>query len=400
MSYKGKEITNFINQFDPADQNSARLLIDSLVFVSRIEMHRYYRNFIINHYEVNKERIAVFPMNKKYFKRGVLVNKNGVENRMDYDSSVVIGRILKSIEQELGTNKVINVPSVDLIKNDKIKHVVFFDDTIGSGKRVLDFWTNYPEHDVKSIKSLASYKKIQVDFCVYSHSAEGIANITNHSCIKRTRIYSSIGSDCYVNEFDFSIFDLAKKYNKKIFTISSVGFKDSFVPVIFEHGCPNNIPLFFWKSKAKSWNALFPDRSLPPALQAYFGRKGAMFERICNIVSDKGCPQIAIGALSNSGLSEIERECLIPVLALKRLGYSSSRIEGLLLLDKQILHRCLCQLSDLALLEGERFIISENGKRFLKGFEEKVEKTFIKDKDIDKGEFYLPGSFGGASANV
>ena len=402
MPYKGKDITTFINQFDTDDQGSVRKLVDSLVFIDRKEIHRHYRNVVVEHLNKNGKRIAVFPMEKKYFVRGKEVKKDGKEKRKDYDSSVVIGRILKSLEQEFGVNKVINSPSLETIKQDKIQHVIFFEDTIGSGKRVLDFWTNYPVDEIKSIKSLCSYKKLKVSFCVFSHSSRGVENITSNSCIDKSWIISSVNSDYYLEEYDFSLSDLAEKYNKKIVERGSVGFRDSFVPVVFEHGCPNNLPLFLWKEKKGAWNALFPNRALPPSLQEYFSRKGAGFERICNLVSDKGCPKIAIGIMEDLGLGTIEKNYLIPILALKKLAYSSKRVEKILMLDRQIMYRCLRQLRELNLLESESYLISEKGRKFLNHFESKVEQVVIKNrnKNSDKGEVYLPESFGGTSAFV
>jgi len=144
MAFDVKEIPlvkKWINQFDFVDRYSAELLLHSLKFVSFSEFERSILNeveSIVNSVQKqDKACVALFPVSKNLIHN---FNKEK-EQKKENDSAGRIGHALKNLERKLGSRVEVS-PRIKSMSNKKVRHIIFVDDFVGSGQRILDFWNN------------------------------------------------------------------------------------------------------------------------------------------------------------------------------------------------------------------------------------------------------------------
>ena len=120
------------------------------------------------------------------------------------------------------------------------KNIVLVDDLCGSGDRITGFYKNiFPA----SIKRLISFNKIKLWILVYAASSDGVKKIRR----KIKYFNKNIGNVIIIfpetrrNSFSPQIVELCERMGS--------GYKGSFTNIIFEHGCPNNIPNMLWFKK-------------------------------------------------------------------------------------------------------------------------------------------------------
>ena len=179
----------------------------------------------------------------------------------------------------------IDHPDLKKMRSKGIKHLVFIDDSIGSGKRVCDFTRNIFNHG--TIKSWWSLGVIDAYIITLFRSSESTVDVldsfpgSDHHRRKyprRTKIHF-ISDWIYENNVYWPrwgpeasrFIDLCQKYGKihGLHKDFIAGYRFSFSPYIFEHGAPNNIPgILFCQSP--TWKPLFPNRTIPAELISAF----------------------------------------------------------------------------------------------------------------------------------
>lgn len=383
-----QEVTSFIKQFPANDQQAFQRLVGKLVFIPNAELHRFFRNTIIKILKKEKNKIAVFPLEKKFFRFNEEIIRDDTEFRKNYDSSSVIGRILHSIELELGSKRLLVSPTNKTLKAEKIKTYVFFDDLVGSGKRVNDFWVKFPSSHIRTLKSLMSLKKCNAYFVSYGMTSTGLESLQTQSKSKFKNIYYSRYSRNETDYLDLPSLRILKKYNPEGF-----GYRGNFMPIIFEHGCHNCLPSILWKKNQK-WTPLFPSRSVPPYLSTYFNMKNKLFDQIATSLFDRNLTTISFILNEISDLNGYEKNYLIPILGLKTKGYSDKKIISLLLLELDIFEKCCIELKSLALLNNSHQLTNE-GYDFLDNLSTKAKNELKNISGYEKNDIYLPSQFRG-----
>ena len=148
---------DWISQFNDPDKNTAKLILDSLIYVSNEELiyglKQLLQSFSIDH---KNKYIALFAVkdvisNKNYWgdelKKLDLSSKNGI------GSEAIISQLCRDISK---TNKhFLNHPNIDEMKEKKCRHIICINDIIGSGDQTDKFcnWL-YNSSTIKSWISL------------------------------------------------------------------------------------------------------------------------------------------------------------------------------------------------------------------------------------------------------
>jgi len=265
---------NWLNKFDEEDRKSAEFLLRSLRLVSFSEVESAIKGELQKIEKNTKGMIALIPIRKLkgpseigFWKRITLdifvhlgVFKKSKTIRKRYGSEDRFGHMLVSLEREFPKRFIVE-PTLESIRNQRVKHIILVDDIIGSGERVISFWRQYSN---PSIRSWLSSKHCQLWLVTYAADT-----------ISMKRVSKTIGQleqDRFIVPLKIDRTYLIK--NKKLLSLgvkygpgesderAITGYQGTLSNVIFQHGCPNNAPRLLWKN-TKNWTALFPNRSIP-----------------------------------------------------------------------------------------------------------------------------------------
>lgn len=214
-----------------------------------------------------KEAIAVFPITKPFINE---FNRDK-EKKPPNDSSGRIAHSLKNIERNL-PHYIELTPRIKSMRERRVRHIIFVDDFIGTGNRFIEFWR---ENISRTIQSWCSLGWCKVWLMTYAAHESGIKNIVRK--IKPVHHNSFFVSHVLKKSFieeNNELVKICSSYAKK-FGNNSIGsgYGQLYSPIIFQHGCPNNVPSIFWKNSRKNrthWKALFPNRSIPNELYPLF----------------------------------------------------------------------------------------------------------------------------------
>nr|WP_156887691.1 hypothetical protein [Desulfotignum balticum] len=254
------------------DNIIARYLLLKMHYVSLELFESWLQNeiltFVQNRSKLYKnEFIALFPVKKPTTN----IYNQAKEDKPVNDSSGRIAHALKNIERNL-PNHVELTPRLKSMRDSRVKHIVFVDDFIGTGDRFIKFWDNFIN---PSILSWCSFGWCKLWVITYAAHKEGINRIV--SKIKPISTSSFLQKIKIKHSFirqkrDLRLF--CSKYAHQIYGEKvGTGYGNLFSPIIFQHGCPNNVPSIFWKkgnAKGTPWNPLFPNRSIPKKLYSLF----------------------------------------------------------------------------------------------------------------------------------
>ena len=284
----------WLSQFDPVDQEVAKLLTRLLTLVSHVEFRRKLEELIINRGKMVDGPIGLYAVRElekdksnPSWNRSVLpffeqvtVSSDGktvsaLNAASDQGSEAIVAQIIRQLSKSAPT-KYLNHPSKDALRDQKCDALFFVDDFIGSGNRVSDFIDAFWQD--KTIVSWLSSKHIVLNIVTYSGTERGLERLQSH----RSRPEVSIHRDTPALhmlpisiERRESIYELCKKYgNIALKTRRHFwwGYKKGMASLVFEHGCPNNTPAILWDPDHKNanWIGLFPNRTVDASTTSVF----------------------------------------------------------------------------------------------------------------------------------
>lgn len=289
-----KQGQDWLSQFESIDQEIAILISNSLTLVSHIEFERNLLKtledisnkmagtigfFAVR--ELEKEEPdewcvgKVIPFYSQVTTSDDGQSVNALSPSFDQGSE---SRIVHIIRQLCKSNpqKYLNHPTIESLKNNKSDAIIFVDDFIGSGGRVLDFLDSFWREP--TIVSWLSGKQINFHVVAYSGTEGGISLVEKHKSKPNIHIFRdapSFDSLAWDKELKNRVRNLCQKYgriaNKKRKNMW-FGYKEGMAAIIFEHGCPNNTPAILWEPnfKGSGWKGLFPNRTISSSVASVF----------------------------------------------------------------------------------------------------------------------------------
>ena len=395
----------WLSQFKSAyDKNIAKELLDSLKYVSIREFEIALENSLIKILEDTKQRIAVYPITKTDSPASVFYGKTKSDGRLEanskpsregrkkkYGSEDRVGSFLEKVSSSLSCNnisKIECIPTISTINNQKIENIVLVDDFCGSGVRISGYYKNiFPA----SLKRKISLKKIRLWLLIYAANADGIKSVQkNIKYFKKNRDRIIIVFPVTENDkFSPEVRNLCEKIG--------TGYKGSTANIVFEHGCPNNIPSILWK-KEKSWTPLFPERSIPIELRPSFGSHSTA--DLGSILWTSGQNRLALSLYNAIDANSLDKDSSLK-LAVLGLLTKNVIIENLAkrtLLEKSRVEAIINNLLNAGFLYqlNNRIIVSPLGINIVKEFRDK--KEAISNDSVDNSEvIYYPTQCDGHS---
>nr|WP_298893882.1 hypothetical protein [uncultured Acinetobacter sp.] len=406
---------NWLNQFENAtDRYNAKKLLNSLKYISNTDFETFiYEKLDYLKNKLNK-RLAVYPVitplpeniaGSKLFtgkfqeiaETNAKVREDG--KRRQYGSEDRVGHILEKVSSlHRGNGSVSDIeccPTVNTLIRQGIKDIVFVDDICGSGERFVNFFKKViPSY----LKRLISINKIRLWFVCYGITSSGLNFIKRKIKYFKTHpesIISNYSPLRFDNRISSDVRDLCFKYTRKIYgnDSASLGYKNTIGGIVFEHGCPNNLPRILWDNN-KSWNALFKNRSIPIELRPNFSEENLI--DTSEILWDINQKNLAISILDSIQNNNIEPKynLIITFLGLANRGiHSKSQFSTKLFVNSAKVNALIDELieSDLIIEQDDMLKMTLLGKCVL----QKYKKTKLKDinsrKSIDSNQFiYYP----------
>ncbi len=383
-------ITEWISQFSTPDVYVVEQMLSSMRFISFEETEVWLQNSInslLKEIEAKDGRaaVALFPVSKPF------INNFNVEKevKLPNDSSGRIAHSLKNIERSLPAYVELT-PRLESMRQKKVKHIIFVDDFVGTGNRFIKSWRTSVS---SSIKSWISRGWCKIWFVTFVAHDSGLKKITqNIRALTDSQIKCNLRIDKSPLLQNGSMRAVLKKYGSTLGTPNQTfGYGKLASPVIFQYGCPNNVPLIFWLAPARktgsSWKPLFVNRSIPTEAYSLFDAS-LMNVSIAEYFWNGRRYQLALSFLEKLNKFDKKKSQLLMLLTLLSQQYEMKKINSILLLTSDE----LCVLIN-ELYEGGAIDQQNKITRFGYDIINRLAKPTKKSKlEVEVSNFY-PSSF-------
>ena len=173
------------------------------------------------------------------------------------------------------SDKQLDHPTIDDLRNKKVRDIIFVDDVSMSGTNLGNFLSSF--HRNYTIASWYSHRLINYHVVIHTigwGALDGMyKQLAKARCKQLTRrrpiIHMRREEEGPYSDSSVAFFEDTRHLLSNNHRRHPNGFKGSQGKTIFAHGCPNNVPPIFWDSQG-SFSALFPNRSVPPSLLPLF----------------------------------------------------------------------------------------------------------------------------------
>lgn len=259
------KVRDWLSQFDVPDVYLAEHMLRRIRYVGFEEFEAWLQASVRGLLSEILEKegrvaVAIFPVAKPF----IHVHNKDKDEKQPNDSAGRIAHSLKNLERDL-PGYVELTPRLDSMRKQKIKHIIFVDDFVGTGDRFTKSWR---ETVPPSIKSWCSRGWCKVWFLTFAAHASGLKRIVrNVRPMTHKQIRANLTIEKSFFEENTGLKAVLRKYGAPLGgTRQVLGYGGLACPVVFQHGCPNNVPLILWVRPSKAsrikWRPLFPDRSV------------------------------------------------------------------------------------------------------------------------------------------
>jgi hypothetical protein len=307
---------SWLAQFKAEHRDTAARLLSALTLVSHSAFERGMLGLIELRAAAFDGPIGLFAMREVKPTVGYFVQARNTiepEDRGDINavgpgkelgSETRIAALIRNLARGC-PEKFLNHPSLAEMQSAKVRGIFVVDDLLGSGHRAKEFLQSIWQHE--TIRSWHSLHLIQ--FEVITYSATNLGKATAQKAKGRPIVW--VERDCptfleipWQKTIHAEILALCREYGQRTsIPWMALGYQRGMVALVFEHGCPDNVPAILWApTDAKSdWRPLFPDRSVMSGEASAFPPE--IIRRDPNIVlAQAGQENLAAsGALSRRG---------------------------------------------------------------------------------------------------
>ena len=185
---------------------------------------------------------------------------NAVSQGANVGSEGEVAHIIRDVSSRLGAGRCLDHPSILSMRASKIRHMVYVDDFVSSGNRVLEFYKWLFEHPTLiSWRSFGWLTVSIVSYCCTEYALRRIAIALPNVRCHYHRLLEK-GRTFWSDHESQQVARICSKYAaRKGWHRGALGFNDQFTLILFEHKCPNTTPPIVW-AKWKDWVPLVDPR--------------------------------------------------------------------------------------------------------------------------------------------
>jgi hypothetical protein len=268
----------WVSNFALEDREAASRLVRALTLVSHSAFQRDLSRRIFETAESFDHPVALFAVRE--MKPGDLPDFLKELNASDPSSTVDAvargsdlgseARVAATIRSLCKAHpaRLLNHPNVEKMRAARCKAIIVVDDLVGSGNRVREYlaalWTS------RSIRSWWSRDNLDFVLVSYAMTDEGVKSVSKLKYAPKlvyNRICPTLRSLPWSQNRKTTVSDLCTKYGAKLAAKRfTMGFQGSAALLVFEHGCPNNVPAILWAKpkRGEDWEPLFPEKTVLP----------------------------------------------------------------------------------------------------------------------------------------
>ncbi|WP_431286762.1 phosphoribosyltransferase-like protein [Roseateles chitinivorans] len=261
----------WLEGFDEVDKPMARELSGALSLVSLSEFERSLIKLVLERTEASS-KVALYSAREfekcLSFEENVGECESGLDatpRGSDIGSEGRTAHIARQIARTSNAKFVLH-PSISKLRALAVDQIIIIDDLLGTGNRCLayleELWKS------ASLKSWWSYHLIKFSVLAYAGTEDAIALIRRHNAAPEVCVHRycpTISSLSWSPERRSAARAFCRKYAKRWQLHGrELGYENTASLLVFEHGCPNNVPPVFWSAAKKApatWQALFHGRS-------------------------------------------------------------------------------------------------------------------------------------------
>jgi hypothetical protein len=385
------KISDWLSQFEVPDVYLAEHMLRRIRYVGFEEFEKWLQDSVRGLLDDIVESdgrvaVAIFPVSKPFLN---VHNKDKAEKQPN-DSAGRVGHSLKNLERDL-PDYVELTPRVESMRQRKVKHIILVDDFVGTGDRFTKSWR---EMVPPSIKSWCSRGWCKVWFLAFAAHESGLKRIVRNvrpMSLQQIRVKVRIDRSFFHESADMRI--VLGKYGAPLGTLRQVmGYGGLACPVVFQHGCPNNVPLIFWVRPSRAsrvkWRPLFPDRSVSADVYPLFTEDLAR-QAVPEELWMAGHFQLALNVLEKiAKYKDKDSHYLLLILSLLAKGHAVDKIRNMMVLAVDEFNSLLADLRDGGLIDLDNVVT-----RFGRDVIARVAKPERKSAVIAGETNFYPSSF-------
>lgn len=382
-------VGDWLKQFDLPDVYVAEHMLRRIRYVTFEEFETWLHESVNRLLDEIAEKhgraaVAIFPVAKPFIHK---FNKEK-EPKLPNDSAGRIAHSLKNIERNLPKYVELN-PRLESMREKKVKHIIFIDDFVGTGDRFTNSWRSTVPPSVKSWCSRGWCKVWFITFAAHQSGLKRIVRNVRPLSLAQIKVNLPIDKSFFLESE--SMRAVLQKYGASLGGARQVmGYGGLASPVIFQYGCPNNVPLIFWRRPSKAsrikWRPLFPERSVSAGVYPLFSEdlaRAAMPEELWMA----GHHRLALNVLEEISQYKDSHQLML-VLGLLAKGHAVGKIKNIMVLAVAEFDILLNQLQEGGLVD-QNYAVTRFGRDVIA----RAAKPEKKDVVIREEANFFPSSF-------
>ena len=314
----------WLNEFDLKDQDIARKLVSGLTLVPSRTFELAINKKLKEVVDDSESPVALFAVREvdsscSFFDQATNLVTTGrtpinsvdaVGRGADVGSE---GRVASIITQFTRSQpqRTVKHPTLDKLRERRCRTIILVDDLIGSGNRMEKFIKSIWQD--RTIRSWKSFGLLRFKVIAFAATTHGRQRMNSHEKIDLL----SVDRDCptfrtlpWKQNVRNACIRICEKYSSHTCKPKfAQGYRKSVSSLVFEHGCPNNVPAIFWATaaKSKSWSPIFPYRRIKTEEQSVFPPEIAKNDPL-SVLVDVG--QVRLARTKLIGRSELTKEII------------------------------------------------------------------------------------------
>jgi len=273
--------TAWLNSFDEPDRPLVRELTGALSLVSLTEFERSLANLILDVasrsgtvalYSAREVGIGglSFEEDSGNSESGLDATPRGADIGSEGRTAHIARQICRNAPE-----KFVLQPSISQLRERRVERIIVIDDLLGSGSRCTSYLQALWKY--ATVKSWWSYKLIKFSVVAYAATEDAEKFVRRHHSLPSVHVHRycpTISSLSWPPRRRTAARALCNKYGKRWkLRFPSLGYKKTASLLVFEHGCPNNVPAIFWAEAERgpdAWHPVFEGRSTSGSVASAF----------------------------------------------------------------------------------------------------------------------------------